>query len=306
MDKRLAGVELGGTKCIAILGSGPDRVEAQVEVPTTSPDETLSRLRDILDDWHGGRGFEALGLASFGPLDIQAGKIAATAKPGWTGAAVRRQLAGGFDLPHALDTDVTGAALAEGAWGRAQGLGSYCYVTVGTGIGAGVIVNGKPVAGLGHAEAGHIRVARVLGDIWHGNCPFHGDCVEGLASGSAIVARSGGSADQLGEDDPIWDFVADALAQMFHALVLIATPECVIMGGGVINARPHLVARVRDRLGVSLAGYSGPLAAAAGREKFIQRSALGADVGPLGALALARMALEGSSKAQPSASPVIA
>ncbi|NYF30635.1 ROK family protein [Sphingopyxis sp. JAI108] len=306
MGKRLAGIELGGTKCIAILGSGPDRIEAQVEVPTTSPEETLGRLRDILDDWHRDRGFEALGLGSFGPLDIDAGTIAATAKPGWTGAAVRDQLAGGFDLPHALDTDVTGAALAEGAWGRAQGLGSYCYVTVGTGIGAGVIVNGKPAAGLGHAEAGHIRVARMPGDSWHGNCPFHGDCVEGLASGSAIVARSGGSAGQLGEDDPIWDFVSDALAQMLHALALIATPERVIVGGGVINARPHLVARVRDRLGVSLAGYSGPLAAAAGREKFLQLSALGADVGPLGALALARMALEGSSKAQPSVSPVIA
>lgn len=291
MGKRLAGVELGGTKCIAILGSGPDRIEAQVEVPTTSPDETLGRLRDILNDWHRSSGFEALGLASFGPLDIAAGTVAATAKPGWSGASVRDQLAAGFDLPHALDTDVTGAALAEGAWGCAQGLGSYCYVTVGTGVGAGIIVNGKPIAGLGHAEAGHIRVARVPGDSWPGNCPFHGDCVEGLASGSAIVARIGGSAVHLGDDDPIWDFVADALAQMLHALALIATPERVILGGGVINARPLLIARVRDRLGISLAGYSGPLAAPDARETFVRPSALGAHVGPLGALALARSAL---------------
>lgn len=299
MGKRLAGVELGGTKCIAILGSGPDRIEAQAAVPTTTPDETLGRLRDILDDWHRGRGFEALGLASFGPLDIEAGAIAATAKPGWSGAAVRQRLADGFDVPHALDTDVTGAALAEGAWGCAQGLASYCYVTVGTGVGAGVIVNGKPVAGLGNAEAGHIRVARVPGDTWPGNCPFHGDCVEGLASGSAIVARSGGRASELGEGDPIWDYVSDALAQMLHALALIATPERVIMGGGVINARPYLAARVRDRLGVSLGGYAGPLATPDGREKFVQLSALGADVGPLGALALARSALSGAAKVSP-------
>jgi len=301
MSKRLAGVELGGTKCIAILGFGPDRIEAQVEVPTTTPDETLGRLRDILEDWHRGRGFEALGLASFGPLDIETGTIAATTKPGWSGAAVRRRLAHGFDVPHALDTDVTGAALAEGAWGCTQGLGSYCYVTVGTGVGAGIIVNGRPVAGSGHAEAGHIRVARVPGDNWPGNCPFHGDCVEGLASGSAIVARSGGSAANLSEDEPIWDFVADALAQMLHALALIAVPERVVMGGGVINARPYLVARVRDRLGASLAGYSGPLAAPGEREKFVQLSALGPDVGPLGALALARSALNGCADVSPPA-----
>lgn len=292
MGNLLAGVELGGTKCIAILGSGPGRIEAQAEVPTTTPDETLGQLRTILNDWHRDTGFAALGLASFGPLDVEAGAIAATAKPGWAGAAVRHRLADGFNVPHALDTDVTGAALAEGAWGRAQGLGSFCYVTVGTGIGAGIIVNGRPVGGLGHAEAGHIRVARVPGDTWQGSCPFHGDCVEGVASGSAIVARSGGRASTLGEDDPIWDYVSDALAQMLHALALIATPERVIMGGGVINARPYLAARVRDRLGVSLAGYSGPLAATNEREKFVQLSALGGDVGPLGALALARSALD--------------
>lgn len=297
MRRRLAGVELGGTKCIAILGSGPDDIVAQAEVPTMTPDATLSRLRDILGEWHREKGFEALGIACFGPLDIETGAIAATAKPGWSGVAVRHQLSDGFDLPTAMDTDVTGAALAEGQWGCAQGLGSYCYVTVGTGIGAGVIVHGKPVAGLGHAEVGHIRVARVPGDTWHGNCPFHGDCVEGLASGSAIVARTGGSASGLDESDPVWDLVSDALAQMVHALALVATPERVIMGGGVINAQPHLLARLRDRLGVSLAGYSGPLAAPNARERFLQTSALGARVGPLGALALARSAPTGRSEA---------
>lgn len=291
MHRRVAGVELGGTKCIAILGSGPDDIEAQFEVPTTTPDATLGRLRDQLAAWNQTRGFEALGIACFGPLDIEAGLIAATPKPGWSGTAVRHLLSDGLDLPSAFDTDVTGAALAEGTWGSAQDLGSYCYVTIGTGIGAGVIVNGQPVGGLGHAEVGHIRVARVPGDTWRGNCPFHGDCVEGLASGSAIAARIGGCASSLGENDPVWDLVSDALAQMLHALVLIATPERVILGGGVTNAQPHLMARLRDRLGASLAGYCRPLATTDARERFLQFSALGARVGPLGALALARTAL---------------
>jgi fructokinase len=291
MLRRVAGVELGGTKCIAILGSGPDDIEAQLEVPTTTPDATLGRLRDQLTAWNRKRGFEALGIACFGPLDIEAGMIADTAKPGWSGTAVRRLLSDGLDVPCALDTDVTGAALAEGAWGSAQDLGSFCYVTIGTGVGAGVIVNGMPVGGLGHAEVGHIRVARVPGDLWPGSCPFHGDCVEGLASGSAIAARIGGCASSLGENDPVWDLVADALAQMLHALVLIATPERIVLGGGVTNAQPHLLVRLRDRLGSSLAGYCRPLATTGARERFLQRSALGANVGPLGALALARTAL---------------
>jgi len=291
MRRRLAGVELGGTKCIAILGSGPDDIQMQAEVPTTTPDATLGALRDILGRWHRDTGFEALGIGSFGPLDLETGSIAATPKPGWAGAAVRDRLSDGLDIPIAIDTDVTGAALAEGQWGAAQGLRSFCYITVGTGIGAGVIVNGKPVGGLGHAEAGHIRVGRVPGDSWHGNCPFHGDCVEGLASGSAIVARIGGSASGLAEDDPVWDLVSDALAQLLHALALVATPERVIMGGGVINAQPHLVARIRDNMGKSLAGYSSPLATPVARERFLQTSGLGRNVGPLGALALARAAL---------------
>ena len=291
MHRRLAGIELGGTKCIAILGSGPDDIEMQAEVPTTTPDATLGELREILGRWYQSIGFEALGIGSFGPLDLETGAIAATSKPGWSGAAVRHRLSDGLNLPTLIDTDVTGAALAEGQWGAAQGLRSFCYITVGTGIGAGVIVNGKPVGGLGHAEAGHIRVGRVPGDNWRGNCPFHGDCVEGLASGSAIVARIGGCASGLAENDPVWDLVSDALAQLLHALALVATPERVIMGGGVINAQPHLVARIRDKMGKSLAGYSSPLATPDARERFLQTSGLGRNVGPLGALALARTAL---------------
>jgi fructokinase len=286
MTMRLAGVELGGTKCIAILGAGPGAVEASVEVPTTTPDETLDRLRCILDRWHRGAGFTALGIGSFGPLDLKTGAIAATPKPGWSGAPVLERLSGGLNIPTRIDTDVTGAALAEGRWGSAQGLGSHCYITVGTGIGAGIVVNGQPVGGLGHAEAGHIRVGRVHGDSWLGNCPFHGDCVEGLASGSAIVARIGGSASSLDESDPVWDLVSDALAQLAHTLALIATPERIVLGGGVINAQPHLLARVRDHMGTSLAGYCAPLATADARDRFISTSALGRHVGPLGALAI--------------------
>lgn len=287
MNMRVAGVELGGTKCVAILGSGFDAIDEMVEVRTTTPDATLGQLRETLDRWHAGAGFAALGIASFGPLDLSAGTVAATPKPGWAGARVFATLTEGYGVPAAFDTDVTGAALAEGRWGSAIGLPSYCYVTVGTGIGAGVIVNGRPAGGMDRAEAGHIRMARVAGDDWAGSCPFHGDCVEGLASGSAIAARIGRPAGSLAPDDPAWELAADALAQLLHALALIAVPQKIILGGGVINAQPHLLPRIRHRLGASLAGYCAPFDAVAAREDRVCTSALGNKVGPLGALALA-------------------
>lgn len=292
MTIRIAGVELGGTKCIAVLGTASGMIEASVEVPTTSPEQTIGRLRATLDEWHRGAGFAAIGIGSFGPLDLATGAIAATAKPGWSGAPILAPLSQGFGVPAFIDTDVTGAALAEGRWGSARDVQSYCYITVGTGVGAGVIVAGQPVRGLGHAEAGHIHVGRVPGDDWAGSCPFHGDCVEGLASGSAIAARTGGKGATLPADDRIWDLVAHTLARLVHTLALVAVPERVIMGGGVITARPHLLPLVRAHLGDSLAGYCAPLEGVEVRERFISGSALGPDVGPLGTLAIALAGLE--------------
>jgi fructokinase len=281
----LAGVELGGTKCICILGRGPGEVEAQVVTPTRQPQETLTAIRSILEGWR----FDALGIGSFGPLDLNKGTIEGTPKPGWSGT-VLRALSQGLDVPVAIDTDVNGAALAEGYWGGAQGLESWAYVTVGTGVGVGSIVNRQPVRGLGHSEAGHMRVPRGE-DQWPGICQFHGDCVEGLVCGPAISVRAGLPGSEVASDSAIWGHVADVLASLFHNLLFTTAPQRILVGGGVMEGRPALLGMTRERFSHAVNGY----AAAAGLERqmdtFLTRPALGSMAGPLGALALARAAI---------------
>jgi fructokinase len=279
-----AGVELGGTKCVAILASGPERILARETVPTTTPDETLGRLGEILSGWKR-EGFAALGIGSFGPLDLDSGTIASTPKPGWRGAEVKRRLEEAAGVPAAFDTDVNGAALAEMRWGSGRGMQDFAYVTVGTGVGVGLVVNGRPTRGFAHCELGHIRVARLPGDKFAGSCPFHDDCVEGLTAGPSLHARVGDRLAELREDDPLWDSVAWALAQLCHAIVCAAAPRAVAIGGGVIENQPHLLARVERMLLDSLNGYielpgSG----------YVRAPALGSDAGPLGAIALAMTA----------------
>ncbi|MFW2342274.1 ROK family protein [Brevundimonas sp.] len=283
----VAGVELGGTKCVAVLGTGPDDVRDEVRIPTATPDETLGRLADVLAGWSASGEISAVGVASFGPLQLDPaapdhGRIVRTPKPGWSGADLTRLMIP--DRPFAMDTDVTGAALAEARWGRAQGLASHIYITVGTGVGVGIIVNGNAVGGLGHSEAGHLRVGRLAGDTWPGACTFHGDCVEGLASGAALAARLGQSAEILSETDPVWETVVHALAGLMHNLVLTATPQRILLGGGVVTGKSWLLTRLRDALSHSLAGY----AHAGGLDmgQFLQSPGLGDRAGPMGALAL--------------------
>lgn len=282
----VAGVELGGTKCVCIIGRGPGSVVDLRRFPTRGPTETLDAILSCLTEWCGRFDVKAIGVASFGPLWLDPtshdhGSILATAKAGWSGTALLPVFER-LGPPVTIDTDVSGAALAEGRWGAAQNLRSWAYVTVGTGVGAGVFVNRTPVAGLMHSEAGHMRVPRLNGDRWPGACPFHGDCVEGLASGPAIAARTGRSAEALADDDPAWDFVADALAAMIHNLLLTAGTERVLLGGGV-GGRPHLLARVRDAVGRSLNGY----VVREDMSSLILAPHLGAMAGPLGALAVA-------------------
>ena len=279
-----AGVELGGTKCIAILAAGPDEIVARETVPTTTPDETLGALAQILTDWRGQK-FGALGFGSFGPLDLQQGTIASTPKPGWRGAPVRECLGAAAGVPTIFDTDVNGAALAEIRWGAGQGVDDFAYITVGTGVGVGLIVNGKPTRGFGHCELGHIRVTRLPGDDFPGSCPFHGDCVEGLASGPSLRARVGERVDEIRNEDQIWESVSSALAQLCHAIVCAAAPHAIAIGGGVIENRPHLLGRVEHVLRDSLNGYVDlPVS------PYVRPPLLGANAGPLGAIALAMSA----------------
>ena len=288
----IAGIELGGTKCIAILARGPDEIEDRVQLPTTRPEETLSALEAVLDRWSG---YSALGIASFGPVSIDHGSadyghITSTPKPGWAGQDVGRRLATRAGVPTGFHTDVVGAALAEARWGAARGLSDIAYVTVGTGIGAGLIAGGKPVDGLTASEFGHIRPARVAGDDWIGVCPYHGACVEGLASGQAIKARTGTPGQDLDADDPAWDLVADTLGHLLCTLVLTGVPRRIVMGGGVMVGTDHLFPRVRRAMTRGLAGYVA-LPEVADAETFVVPPALGGNAGPLGAVVLGAQAL---------------
>ena len=288
----LAGVELGGTKCIAMLARGPRDILAREALPTAGPDETLGRIEEILARWRSQHGFEALGIGSFGPLDLDPdspgyGEISSTPKPGWQGTQVARRLALAAGVPAMFDTDVNGAALAEMRWGCGQGFDDFAYVTVGTGVGVGLIVRRQPTRGFAHCELGHIRVARLVGDDFPGTCPFHGDCVEGLAAGPSLKARLGDRVGSLQPDDPLWTSVAFALAQLCQAIVCAAAPLAIAMGGGVVGNHPHLLATIERMLTQSLNGY---LVLPPNRP-YVRAPALGDEAGPLGAIALAMNAL---------------
>lgn len=287
-----AGVELGGTKCVCTLAGGPEQIVAQEVIATTSPHNTLAGIERVLDGWREQSPFAALGVATFGPADLDRqsptyGSITITAKPGWSGTDIAPRLGRRYGVETAFDTDVNGAALAEILWGAGQLLDDFAYITVGTGIGVGLIVNGSPTRGFAHSELGHIRIPRIAGDEWPGACPFHGDCVEGLASGPAIQARLGKRpvADAT-PSNPVWHSVAWTLAQLCHVLVCTAAPRLIVIGGGVIDKQPHLLARIEPLLVESLAGY---IELPQGRP-YIQAPRLGDQAGPLGPIALAMRA----------------
>lgn len=283
-----AGVELGGTKCVCILAHGPDSVIETRSLSTRDPQSTLGRIAAILLGWQASHPVASLGIASFGPLDLDRssatyGHIVSTPKPGWSGTDLTK-IAG--DLPCAIDTDVNGAALAEGMWGASQGLQSWCYITLGTGVGVAPIVNGQPVGGIGHAEAGHMRVP-VPDPSFAGACTYHGNCVEGLISGPALAARTGMEGNAIPDDHPVWNEAASVLAHVCHNLVLSTASQAVIVGGGVAQRRPQLLTLAREKLVDSLAGYASGAIAARDPAKFLVPPGLGDMAGPLGAIALA-------------------
>lgn len=292
---RIAGIELGGTKAIALVVEGGRVVEKRT-VPTTNPAQTLGILRETLLGWHAAKPVAALGIASFGPLRLDPvaddfGHMLATPKPGWTGADIAGELAAAFDGPWRIDTDVNGAALAEWRWGAGQGCASLCYLTIGTGVGGGVLIGGEPVHGMLHPELGHMRLRRATGDDFAGACPFHGDCVEGLVSGPALAARFGLPGDAVPDDDPRWAFVAQDLAELACVLLLTTAPHRILIGGGVGLSRSFLLPVIRSHVVELLAGYLPHITARSGQDIIVQPG-LGADAGPLGAIALGAAALD--------------
>lgn len=290
-DRLVAGIELGGTKAIVLIARGRD-VIAQARFPTEAPDVTLAAIGDQLDAWQTRHGkVEAIGIASFGPVGLDRtradyGRITSTPKPGWQQVDLVGHFADRFGVPISFDTDVAGAAIAEHRWGAAQGDRVIVYLTVGTGIGGGVLVDGKPVHGLIHPELGHVRVRRAAGDDFAGICPFHGDCLEGLASGPAIGARTGMPGDRIAADDPVWDKVAGEMAEAVTGFMLTLSPQRILIGGGVFQQRAGLFPALRARTADLLGGYLADVGAAELAE-IIVPPGLGDIAGPLGAVALA-------------------
>ena len=293
--KLFGGVEAGGTKWVCTIGSGPAAIVETKRIDVAGPGETIGAACDFFTRALAeGIQLDAIGIGSFGPLELrrghpQYGWITTTPKAGWSGTDVVGPFATGFGIPIGFDTDVNAAALAEGRWGASHGLGSFIYLTLGTGVGGGAVVDGRLIHGLGHPEMGHIAVERRAGDVFAGVCPFHGDCLEGMASGPAVAARFGHRAETLeGADrDAAVTIVAFYLAAGIRSLVYVLAPERVVVGGG-LSAMPGLVDAARAELVTQLGGYPG--LQEHGAETFLQTAALGAMAGPAGTLILAEQA----------------
>jgi len=288
---RLAGVELGGTKAIVVSGE-PGAIERMERVPVTAPRETLAAIAAILSAWHRDQPIGALGIASFGPVGIipgtpSYGRMLHTPKPGWSDVELVERLGSTIGGPVAIHTDVTAAALAEGSIGAALGLSDHVYMTIGTGIGIGIVAGGTPLIGQMHPEGGHMLVRQIAGDSFEGNCPFHGPCFEGLASGPAIAARLGQKGQDIPDDHPVWDYVIDAIAEASANLFMTLSSQAIVLGGGVINERTWMVERVATLCARKLGGYLPFVGDAAP----IHAAALGDEAGPNGALLLAKSAI---------------
>jgi fructokinase len=247
-------VEMGGTKTDMTVGTLFSDMADPVRISTGEPETTLGEIIEFFE----GTGVSAVGVASFGPLQLDRassrfGTMLFTPKPGWSGVAVHQRLSSGLGLPVVLDTDVNGAALGEGEWGATQGMDHHVYVTVGTGIGAGIVVDGRVLGGGRHPEMGHIVVSRHPDDRHEGSCPYHGECLEGMASGPALEARFGRPQTWAG-NDAVTDLAVHYLAQGMVDLVYMVAPERIVVGGGV-SKLPGLHERLRERVGALLGGY---------------------------------------------------
>ncbi|MFN2176356.1 MAG: ROK family protein [Anaerolineales bacterium] len=293
VDNRLyGGIEAGGTKFMCMIASSPNDVFASARFPTTVPEETLECSLAFFQDHSRKYPISALGIASFGPLDLDPesptyGYITTTPKLQWSNTDITRKLKTGLNVPVVINTDVNAAALAEYIWGGEQKFDPLLYITIGTGIGGGCIVRGKPIHGLIHPEMGHLRIPQNREeDPFEGICPYHRNCFEGLASGPAMQARWGLPAEQLPDDHPAWDLEAFYIASALVNLILSFSPRRIVLGGGVMS-QFSLFSKIRTRVKELLAGYLYPPAILDQLENIIIPAVLKDKSGVLGAIALA-------------------
>jgi fructokinase len=293
------GIEAGGTKFVCAVGTGPGDIQAEVRFPTTQPAETIQQAINFFQTQIGERGpLAAIGIASFGPVDPNPasptyGHITTTPKPGWANANLGGAIQRAFNIPIGFDTDVNGAALSEGRWGTAQGLDTFIYFTIGTGIGGGAMVNGRLLHGLLHPEMGHISLSHDWKqDPYPGKCPYHGDCFEGMAAGPAIEARWQTKGQNLPADHPAWALEAHYIAQALRSFICTLSPQRIILGGGVMD-QPQLFPLVRQKTLETLNGYVQSPTILQNIDSYIVPPALGNQAGVLGAIALGMMAEDG-------------
>ncbi len=295
----VGGIEAGGTKFVCAVGTGPDDVRAEARFPTTTPAETIGRAVAFFREQERRHGRPAaIGIGTFGPLDPDPasptfGYITSTPKPHWANVDLAGAIRAALDVPIGFDTDVNVAGLGEWRWGAAQGLSNFIYLTIGTGVGGGVIIDGKPVHGLVHPELGHIPLPHDrAADPYPGRCPFHGDCLEGMAAGPAIGERWGQSAAALPPDHAAWELEAHYLALALQAFICTLSPQRIILGGGVME-QSQLFPLVRGKVQKYMNGYIQSPAILSDIDNYIVPPGLGNRAGVLGALAQAQQVAGG-------------
>jgi fructokinase len=296
--KWFGGIEAGGTKFNCIVAADPDNIVAETRIPTSTPDQTLPQVLSFFNQVQSGNNIQldAIGLGSFGPIDpnpnsVDYGRITSTPKLAWRNTPILGYFRDALKIPAAFDTDVAAAALGEGKWGAAKGVKNFVYFTIGTGIGGGAIVDGKPVHGLLHPEMGHLLIPHDLAaDPFRGCCPSHKDCLEGLASGPAMNKRWGVPAETLSPSHPAWQLEAKYISFMCANTLLTLSPERIILGGGVMKS-PGLLELVRKEVVIILNGYIQSELLLQHTDQLIQAPGLGDRAGMLGCIALAQSIL---------------
>lgn len=296
------GIEAGGTKFVCAVGPASLELEERTSFPTTTPAETLARAVDFFRPFQEDGRLAGLGIASFGPVDPDPasetyGYITSTPKDGWRHTEFAGRMRRALGVPIGFDTDTNAAALGEHARGAAQGLETFVYLTVGTGVGGGALVGGRRLHGLLHPEMGHVVVPRAGGDRFEGACPFHGDCLEGMISGPALAARTGRPAGELPPDHEAWTHTVHYLSAALVNFICVLSPQRLILGGGVMH-QSHLFPRVRRRVRERLNAYLQRPEFLDEIDGYIVPPSLGDDAGVVGALALAREAAGGIAAAK--------
>lgn len=297
MKPAYGGIEAGGTKFVCAVGTGPEDIRAEIRLPTETADITLGKVIDFFREQRKRHEIAAIGVASFGPVDPDPnsptfGYITNTPKPGWANTPVAPTLESTFDIPIGFDTDVNVAALGEHSWGAAQNVDTFVYLTIGTGIGGGGMVDGKLMHGLLHPEMGHIAIPHNWDrDPYAGTCPFHGDCWEGLANGPALEARWGQPGELLPPNHEAWPLEAHYLALGVTSIMMIMSPKLIVMGGGVME-QEHIFPLIHQEVKSLLNGYIQSPTVLEKVDSYIVPPTLGGRSGVLGAIALAQRALQ--------------